>query len=84
MNSAMIHFCVWRRIQHRRGFSWFFRDEPSGGLIMKKTSILLLLFFGAALLVSMVITPGGTRAADSSKIAVFYSGNLLGYTEPCG
>ena len=53
-------------------------------VLMKKSSIFLLLFFGAALLVSLVVTPGGTRAADGSKIAIVYSGNLLGYTEPCG
>ena len=51
---------------------------------MKKTSIVLLLFLSAALVVSLGISPDGSRAADSSKITVVYSGNLLGYTEPCG
>ena len=51
---------------------------------MKKTSVFLLLFFGAALLVSLVVSPDGSRAADSSKITIVYSSNLLGYTEPCG
>jgi len=51
---------------------------------MKKTSVFLLLFLGAALLVSLVVSPDGSRAADGSKIAIFYSSNMLGYTEPCG
>ena len=51
---------------------------------MKKTSVFLLLFFGVALLVSLTIAPDGSRAADSSKFTIVYSGNLLGYTEPCG
>ena len=51
---------------------------------MKKTSVFLLLFLGAALLVSLAVSTDGSRAADSSKITIVYSGNLLGYTEPCG
>ncbi|MDR0310650.1 MAG: hypothetical protein LBJ21_03580 [Acidobacteriota bacterium] len=51
---------------------------------MKKTSIFMLLFLGAALLASLAVSPDGSRAADSSKITIVYSGNLLGYTEPCG
>ena len=51
---------------------------------MKKTSVFLLLFLGAALIVSLVVSPDGTRAADGTKVTVVYSGNMLGYTEPCG
>ena len=51
---------------------------------MKKTSVFLLLFLVAALLVSLAVSPDGSRAADGSKITVVYSGNLLGYMEPCG
>ena len=51
---------------------------------MKKTSVFLLLFLGVALLASLVISPDGSRAADSSKFTVVYTGNLLGYMESCG
>ena len=51
---------------------------------MKKTSVFLLLFLSAILLVSLGISPDGTRAADDSKVTIVYTGNLLGYTEPCG
>jgi len=51
---------------------------------MKKTSIVLLLFLGAAIICAVGIMPDGSRAADSSKITVVYSGNLMGYMEPCG
>jgi len=51
---------------------------------MKKTSVFLLLFLSAVLLITLGISPDGSRAADGSKIAIVYSGNLLGYTEPCG
>ena len=51
---------------------------------MKKTSIFMLLFLGAALLVSLVVSPGGSRAADSSKFMMVYTSNLLGYMESCG
>ena len=51
---------------------------------MKKTSVFLLLFVGAALLVWLGVSPDGSRAADDSKVTIVYSGNLLGYTEPCG
>jgi len=51
---------------------------------MKRTSIFLLLFLGVALLITLAVLPNGSRAADGSKITIVYSGNLLGYTEPCG
>ena len=51
---------------------------------MKKIPVLLMLFVGAVLIVSLAVLPDGSRAADDSKITVVYSGNMLGYTEPCG
>lgn len=41
------------------------------------------LFLGAAVLLSLGFSDG-SRAADGAKIAVAYSGNMLGYLEPCG
>jgi hypothetical protein len=61
-----------------------FRKMPLAGGSMKKTSVFLLLFMSAALIVSLVFSPDGTRAADGTKVTVVYSGNMLGYTEPCG
>ena len=57
----------------------FFREVP-----MKKIPVFLMLFLGAVLLVSLAVSTDGSRAADDSKITVVYSGNILGYTEPCG
>lgn len=51
---------------------------------MKKTFGFVLLFLSAAILFSTGISINSSNAADSSKITVFYSGNLMGYTEPCG
>jgi hypothetical protein len=51
---------------------------------MKKTFCLTLLFLGAAILFSIGFTIDDSRAADSSKITVAYSSNILGYMEPCG
>jgi hypothetical protein len=61
-----------------------FWKTPYRRFKVKKTSILLLLFLSAALIVSLGISPDGSRAADGSKVTVVYSGNMLGYTEPCG
>jgi len=51
---------------------------------MKKASVFLLLFLGTALLITLALSTDGSRAADGSKVTIVYSGNLLGYTEPCG
>ncbi|MDR1726453.1 MAG: hypothetical protein LBT74_00745 [Acidobacteriota bacterium] len=51
---------------------------------MRRKSEILLLFLSAAVLLALGFTTNGTRAADGSKITVAYSGNLLGYSEPCG
>ena len=51
---------------------------------MKKTLRLTLLFLSAAILLSIGITIESSRAADSSKITIAYSSNVMGYTEPCG
>jgi hypothetical protein len=51
---------------------------------MKKVLCLILLLFGSAMLLSIGISVDSSRAADSPKIAIAYSSNLLGYTEPCG
>ncbi len=49
-----------------------------------KKEFLPLLFLGVAILLSIGFSIDGSRAADSSKIAIAYSGNVLGYMEPCG
>ncbi len=51
---------------------------------MKKVLCLSLLFLTAAILLSIGFTIDSSRAAESSKITVAYSSNVLGYTEPCG
>jgi len=51
---------------------------------MKRTLILSLLFLGTAIFLSMGISIDSSRAADSPKITIAYSGNVLGYLEPCG
>jgi len=51
---------------------------------MKKTLCLTLLFLGAAILLSIGVSVDSTRAADGPQIAVVYSSNVMGYTEPCG
>ena len=43
-----------------------------------------LMFLIAAVLFSTGISIDSSRAADGASITVAYSGNLLGYTEPCG
>ena len=51
---------------------------------MKKTLVFTLLFLSAAILFSIGISSSISSAADSSKITIAYTGNLKGYTEPCG
>jgi hypothetical protein len=51
---------------------------------MKKVLCMTFLFISAAILLSIGISVDSSRAADSSKIAIAYSSNLMGYTEPCG
>ena len=51
---------------------------------MKKTLCLTLLFLSAAILISICISIDSSRAAESSKIAIAYSSNVMGYLEPCG
>lgn len=51
---------------------------------MKKVFCLTLLFSGAAILLSIGTSIDISRAADNSKIAIAYSSNVMGYTEPCG
>jgi hypothetical protein len=43
-----------------------------------------LLFFCAAVFLSIGLSTDSSRAADGSKIAIAYSGSVLGYLEPCG
>jgi hypothetical protein len=51
---------------------------------MKRTVFLSLLFVCAAVLLSAGLSADSSRAADGPKIAVAYSGSVLGYLEPCG
>ncbi len=51
---------------------------------MKRILYIALLFLGAAVLMSTAISVNSSRAADSSKIAIAYSGTVMGYMEPCG
>jgi hypothetical protein len=51
---------------------------------MKKIVCSAFLFLGAAILLSIGFSIDSSRAADSPKITIAYSGNVLGYLEPCG
>lgn len=51
---------------------------------MKKTVFLTLLFLSAVILLSVGVPIDSTQAADGSQITIAYSGNILGYVEPCG
>ena len=51
---------------------------------MKKILYVALLILGAAALLSIGPSINNTQAADSAKIAIAYSGNAMGYLEPCG
>jgi hypothetical protein len=51
---------------------------------MKRIFYAALMFLGAAILLSASFSVRNTRAADSTKITIAYSANLMGYMEPCG
>ncbi len=51
---------------------------------MKRIFYMALLLLGAAVLLSTGFSINSSRAADSPKIAIAYSGTMMGYMEPCG
>jgi hypothetical protein len=51
---------------------------------MKRVFVLFALILGAVCYASFSVSGASPQAADSSKITVAYSSNLLGYLEPCG
>lgn len=51
---------------------------------MKKTLSLVGLFLCAAILLSVGSSVDDSRAAESQRITIAYSGCVLGYLEPCG
>jgi hypothetical protein len=51
---------------------------------MKRYFCIALLFLSATILLSIGISVDSSRAADSTKIAIAYSSNIMGYLEPCG
>jgi 2',3'-cyclic-nucleotide 2'-phosphodiesterase (5'-nucleotidase family) len=51
---------------------------------MKNAIYFTLLFIAAAVLLSIGLSVDSSHAADNSKINIAYSGNVLGYYEPCG
>jgi hypothetical protein len=51
---------------------------------MKRIFYIALIFLGAVVLLSAGASIDSSRAADISKIAIAYSGNIMGYLEPCG
>jgi hypothetical protein len=51
---------------------------------MKRILFTALLLLGAAILLSTSFSVNSSRAADDSKIAIAYSGTIMGYLEPCG
>jgi hypothetical protein len=38
----------------------------------------------AAIIFSRCVSVNGSPATDSSRITIAYSGNVMGYLEPCG
>ena len=51
---------------------------------MRKTFYLMFLFLSAAILFSIGISIDSSQAADAAQITIAYSGNMMGYMEPCG
>jgi hypothetical protein len=51
---------------------------------MKKCFCFGFLFLVAAVILSIGFSIDSSRAADSSKLVVAYSSNMMGYMEPCG
>ena len=51
---------------------------------MKKILSLIGLFLCTAIIVTDCVSVNGSSAKNSSKITIAYSGNVLGYLEPCG
>jgi hypothetical protein len=51
---------------------------------MKRIIYTALLLLGAAILLSTSFSFNSSRAADSSKITIAYTGMVMGYMEPCG
>jgi hypothetical protein len=51
---------------------------------MKKFLYIALIIAGAAFLLSTAFLVDISRAADGGKIAIAYSGTIMGYLEPCG
>ena len=51
---------------------------------MKKTLSFVGLFLCAAIILIGCVSIYNSRAADSSKITIAYSGSVMGYLEPCG
>lgn len=51
---------------------------------MKKVFVFALLFVSTTVLLSIGFTTNSSGAADGPKITIAYSGNVMGYTEPCG
>ncbi|MDM7994802.1 MAG: hypothetical protein QUT30_03850 [Acidobacteriota bacterium] len=51
---------------------------------MKRILHITLFILGAAVLLSTAISVNSSRAADNNKIAIAYSGMVMGYMEPCG
>ncbi len=51
---------------------------------MKKYLGLTLLLLIGAVVLSTGFSTNSSQAADAPQITVAYSGNVLGYTEPCG
>jgi len=51
---------------------------------MKRILYMALLCLGVAVLLTTGLSVNSSSAADSPKIAIAYSGCVLGYLEPCG
>ncbi len=51
---------------------------------MKKTVYCAVFFAFAAALVSLSVSTDSSNAAENSKFAIAYSGNIMGYFESCG
>jgi hypothetical protein len=51
---------------------------------MKKTYYLTLWILSVAIILTIGVSVNSSGAEDSSRITIAYSGNMMGYLEPCG
>lgn len=51
---------------------------------MRKTLWFSFLAVGAGVMLTIGVPTNSSRAADDATLTIAYSGNMMGYMEPCG